>query len=166
MDIKELLTEEELQIKSIEKMVNQAVVDEKILSSKLSEVENDDNATFGQRISDRVADFGGSWTFIMGFSAFLIFWVVLNTIVWQSKSVDPYPFIFLNLVLSCVAALQAPIIMMSQNRQEEKDRRRARLDYMINLKAEIEIRNLQDKMDTFQKTHDELVRRLVEEKKV
>lgn len=165
-NIKDLLSEEEIQIKNMECIVNKALEDEHFLSTKLHEVENDDDATTGQKISDKVADFGGSWTFIIGFCTFLAFWVILNTLIMTSKPADPYPFIFLNLVLSCVAALQAPIIMMSQNRQEEKDRRRARSDFMINLKAEMEIRNLHDKIDAFQKTHEELIKRLTEEKKI
>ncbi|MEA9357455.1 DUF1003 domain-containing protein [Bacteriovorax sp. PP10] len=166
IEIKDLLSEEENQIKSMEDLVNQALEDEKFLSTKLHEVENDDEATFGQKVSDKVADFGGSWTFIIGFCTFLVFWVIVNTFIWTVKPADPYPFIFLNLILSCIAALQAPIIMMSQNRQEEKDRRRARSDFMINLKAEMEIRNLHDKLDAFQKTHEELIRRLTENKNI
>lgn len=165
-EIKDLLTEEEIEIKNMETLVNKALEDENFLTTKLHEVENDDEATVGQRISDRVADFGGSWTFIIGFCLFLAFWIFFNTVIWRLRPVDPYPFIFLNLVLSCVAALQAPIIMMSQNRQEEKDRRRARSDYMINLKAEMEIRNLHDKIDAFQKTHEELIKRLTQDKKL
>ena len=160
LEIKELLAEEETRIENLEDVVNKALEDEHFLSTKLQEVENDDDATIGQKISDKVADFGGSWTFIISFMGFLVFWVVLNTFIWTTKPADPYPFIFLNLLLSCVAALQAPVIMMSQNRQEEKDRRRARSDYMINLKAEMEIRKLHDKIEQFQKTHEELVKLL------
>lgn len=164
VEIKDLLNEETTQIETMESLVNKALEDENFLSTKLHEVENDDAATFGQKVSDKVADFGGSWVFIIGFCSFLVFWVILNTFLMTSKPADPYPFIFLNLLLSCVAALQAPIIMMSQNRQEEKDRRRARSDFMINLKAEMEIRNLHDKIDIFQKTHEELIKRLKENK--
>ncbi len=103
--------------------------------------------TRGQRISDKVAKFGGSWAFIISFFVILIVWICYNTIAPHGKEFDPYPFILMNLVLSCIAALQAPIIMMSQNRQEEKDRMRSQNDYMINLKAEIELRALQQKMD-------------------
>lgn len=166
VEIKDLLTEEETQIENMESLVNKALEDENFLTTKLHEVENDDEATFGQKVSDKVADFGGSWTFIIGFCSFLVFWVIVNTFIWTVKPADPYPFIFLNLILSCIAALQAPIIMMSQNRQEEKDRRRARSDFMINLKAEMEIRNLHDKIDAFQKTHEELIKRLTENKKI
>lgn len=104
--------------------------------------------TFGEWLADRVAAFGGSWSFIILFFAVLLLWVVLNT-VWLSKSevFDPYPFVFLNLVLSMLAAIQAPVIMMSQNRQAQKDRLAATYDYEVNLKAEVEIMNLHEKMD-------------------
>jgi uncharacterized membrane protein len=101
----------------------------------------------GQKMADHVATFGGSWTFIMSFGFFLFAWIILNTAFLLNKGFDPYPFILLNLILSCIAALQAPIIMMSQNRQEEKDRERSKLDYMINLKSELEIRTLHEKID-------------------
>lgn len=104
-------------------------------------------ATFGQRVADRVASFGGSWTFILSFLAILVTWMGVNAVGLMAQPFDPYPFILLNLVLSCLAALQAPIIMMSQKRQEEKDRLRAENDYMINLRAELEIRQLHEKID-------------------
>ena len=103
--------------------------------------------TFGQRIADKVALFGGSWTFIISFFLFITIWIVSNVIFLNQKTFDPYPFILLNLILSCIAAVQAPIIMMSQNRQEEKDRLRAKKDYQVNLKAELEIRKLHEKVD-------------------
>lgn len=103
--------------------------------------------SFGQKLADKVASFGGSWKFILLFGGFLLLWIVFNTIAALSLRFDPYPFILMNLVLSCIAALQAPIIMMSQNRQEEKDRRRGENDYMINLKAEMQIRSLHEKLD-------------------
>ena len=106
----------------------------------------DDKLTFGQRVADQVAAFGGSWTFIMGFGAFLALWVGLNLLLLRS-AFDPYPFIFLNLILSMLAAIQAPVIMMSQNRQGVKDRHDAAHDYEVNLKAEIEIMALHDKLD-------------------
>src|SRR3954462_976903 len=101
----------------------------------------------GQKISDKVARFGGSWKFIIVFAIVLIIWLLFNSLALTAFRFDPYPFILMNLILSCIAALQAPIIMMSQNRQEEKDRMRSENDYMVNLKAEIEIRGLQKKMD-------------------
>ena len=103
--------------------------------------------TLGQRLADRVASFGGSWKFIISFGSFLLLWITVNVIFLTQKAFDPYPFILLNLILSCIAALQAPVIMMSQNRQEEKDRERAKKDYMINLKSELEIRMLHEKID-------------------
>ncbi|PUZ28018.1 hypothetical protein DCC81_00595 [Chitinophaga parva] len=103
--------------------------------------------TPGQRLADKIADFGGSWTFIGWFGGIIVVWMAINVFLLSSKAFDPYPFILLNLVLSCLAALQAPVIMMSQNRQEEKDRVRARNDYMVNLKSEMEIRIIHEKLD-------------------
>ena len=132
--------------------------------------------TFGDRIADKVADFGGSWTFILSFIGFLLIWIGINAFIFLNKGFDPYPFILLNLILSCVAALQAPIIMMSQNRQEIKDRNRAKNDYMINLKSELEIRILHEKIDhlimhqqqelmEIQKVQTELMQTILEEVK-
>lgn len=116
--------------------------------SFVSKVEDEvDNRTFGQVVADKVADFGGSWTFIISFFIFIMIWIASNVYLLMNKGFDPYPFILLNLILSCLAALQAPVIMMSQNRQEEKDRERAKKDYMINLKLELEIRMLDEKLD-------------------
>ncbi len=116
--------------------------------SFVSKVEDEPDArTFGQVIADKVADFGGSWTFIISFFVFILIWIASNVYILLNKGFDPYPFILLNLILSCLAALQAPVIMMSQNRQEEKDRERAKKDYMINLKSELEIRMLDEKID-------------------
>lgn len=111
--------------------------------------EDDQQRTIGQRIADKMASFGGSWTFILSFSFFILLWISANAFWLANKGFDPFPFILLNLILSCLAAFQAPVIMMSQNRQEEKDRQRAKKDYMINLKAELEIRSLQEKLDHF-----------------
>jgi len=101
----------------------------------------------GQRFADRIAEFGGSWAFISIFLLFILLWILTNIYLLVARPFDPYPFILLNLILSCVAALQAPVIMMSQNRQEEKDRERSKHDYKINLKAELEIRMLHEKID-------------------
>lgn len=115
--------------------------------------------TFGQRVADKVATFGGSWTFIISFMVFLSLWIFSNIYFLANKGFDPYPFILLNLILSCIAALQAPIIMMSQNRQEEKDRERAKKDFYVNLKAEQEIRLLQEKLDhILEHQHEELIK--------
>jgi uncharacterized membrane protein len=103
--------------------------------------------TLGQRLADSVAEFGGSWNFILCFAAVMLFWIVTNSIALIWRPFDPYPFILLNLVLSCLAAIQAPVIMMSQNRQEAKDRLRAEHEYRVNLKAELEIRHLNEKID-------------------
>ncbi|MBP8792755.1 MAG: DUF1003 domain-containing protein [Lutibacter sp.] len=103
--------------------------------------------TFGQRLADKIASFGGSWEFIIIFGLFIFIWITSNILFLLNKGFDPYPFILLNLILSCLAALQAPVIMMSQNRQEEKDRERAKQDYMVNLKSELEIRMLHEKID-------------------
>jgi len=111
------------------------------------DLDDQDERSFGQRLADRVASFGGSWTFIISFGLFLLIWISFNLVWLSNKGFDPYPFILLNLILSSLAALQAPVIMMSQNRQESKDRERARKDYMVNLKSELEIRMLHEKID-------------------
>jgi uncharacterized membrane protein len=125
--------------------VQQSIEEEKLLSEKLLEFE-DKNPPFTSRLADKVAIFGGSWKFIISFGVFMFIWIIINVYLLK-KSFDPYPFILLNLLLSTIAALQAPVIMMSQNRKEEKDRQRAVNDYMINLKSEIEVRNLHGKID-------------------
>ena len=120
--------------------------------------------TLGQRAADTIAKFAGSWAFIFSFTGVLILWMVVH-VVLASNAFDPYPFILLNLVLSCVAAIQAPLIMMSQNRQEEKDRRRAENDYKVNLKTEIMIEDLYDKVNIILAKQSSLERRLDAEKK-
>jgi CRP/FNR family transcriptional regulator, cyclic AMP receptor protein len=115
-------------------------------------VEEEERLTFGQRVADRVAAFGGSWTFIITFGVVLAVWVVLNSLVFAIKPFDPYPYILLNLVLSMLAALQAPVIMMSQNRQSAKDRLKGDLDYEVNLKAELEVAQLHSKVDRIYET--------------
>lgn len=147
MNLNELLAAEELQMKHMQDLVNEAIAEEKLLSQKILEAEQEREPTLGQKLADRLADFGGSWSFIVFFGAVIIAWISLNAFHLINPPYDPYPFILLNLVLSCLAALQAPVIMMSQNRQEDKDRRRSRNDYMINLKSEIEVRNLHGKLD-------------------
>lgn len=121
--------------------------------------------TFGQKMADRIAQFGGSWTFIISFFIMLMCWIVLNVFVLMNKGFDPYPFILLNLILSCLAAIQAPIIMMSQNRQEEKDRERAEWDLKVNEKAEKEIRELHQKMDVLIEQHRLMLQKMPAEKK-
>ena len=122
------------------------VAERTVVSRDISQ-EGGQKETFGTWLADKVAEFGGSWTFIMIFVTFLVFWAVLNTLILLTGALDPYPFIFLNLLLSMVAALQAPIIMMSQNRQTAKDRLTAQHDYEVNLKAELEIMALHEKVD-------------------
>ena len=121
------------------------------------------SASLGNRVADRIAQIGGSWGFIISFLVFLAVWVIANTIILASGAFDPYPFIFLNLVLSMVAALQAPIIMMSQNRAAARDRREAGRDYEVNLKAEIEIMGLHDKLDRFRDLEISQMQRLLGE---
>ena len=116
--------------------------------SKAVNDEFEEKLTFGNRIADKVAKFGGSWTFIIFFGGFMLFWMVINSIILASRPFDVYPYILLNLMLSALAALQAPVIMMSQNRQADKDRLQAQNDYEINLMAEMEIRDLHDKLDS------------------
>ena len=126
-------------------MSNEAIIS-LLADSRISANPDKEKYTFGQRAADKIAKFAGSWAFIFSFSALLILWMVGNVIL-AKRAFDPYPFILLNLVLSCVAALQAPLIMMSQNRQEEKDRRRAENDYKVNLKTEIMIEDIHGKMN-------------------
>jgi len=145
--IQNTLTKELGTLTDLEKQVVATMQNDQLLTDKLMSEEKKEKLTYGQRLADRVANFGGSWTFIIIFGTFLVCWIISNVIVLSNKAFDPYPFILLNLILSCIAALQAPVIMMSQNRQEEKDRDRARKDYMINLKSEMEIRLLNEKID-------------------
>lgn len=144
-------------MKENKKLVNEIISDVKhdmsnediislLADSRISANPDKEKYTFGQRAADKIAKFAGSWAFIFSFSALLILWMVGNVIL-AKHAFDPYPFILLNLVLSCVAALQAPLIMMSQNRQEEKDRRRAENDYKVNLKTEIMIEDIHGKMN-------------------
>ena len=144
-------------MKENKKLINEIISDVKhdmsnediislLADSRISAKPDKEKYTFGQRAADKIAKFAGSWAFIFSFSALLILWMVGNVIL-AKRAFDPYPFILLNLVLSCVAALQAPLIMMSQNRQEEKDRRRAENDYKVNLKTEIMIEDIHGKMN-------------------
>ena len=147
MDIKSFVDEENLHLKKLEELIKDSIKEEKLLVGRLMELEAETKSTIGQRLADMVAEFGGSWAFIIIFFSVLVGWICLNVVGILNSPFDPYPFILLNLVLSCIAAIQAPIIMMSQNRQEEKDRRRSRSDYLINIKAEMEVRNLHGKID-------------------
>ena len=141
----DLLSTQSSQVQKLHDIVTKAIEEEKLLTTNL-QYPSKEKLTPGQKVADTVARFGGSWSFIITFLVILFVWIAFNAIAGK-ESFDPYPFILMNLVLSCVAALQAPIIMMSQNRTEEKDRQRAENDYMVNLKAELEIRNLHAKID-------------------
>ena len=134
------------ELTKLDEEVVRSLKQEELLSKNINNEYTNDLSP-GQKIADRVAKFGGSWKFIISFGTVLLLWIAGNAIILVKKAFDPYPFILLNLVLSCVAAIQAPIIMMSQNRQEEKDRLRSEQDYQVNLKAEIEIRTLKEKID-------------------
>jgi uncharacterized membrane protein len=141
-----LLESEKGEITNIEQEVLHSIREHELLAMNVDK-EFENRWSFSERLADTIARFGGSWTFISCFGAFLAIWIVMNTLVLGLHPPDPYPFILLNLLLSCLAAIQAPIIMMSQNRQEAKDRLRSQHDYQINLKAELEIRHLHDKLD-------------------
>ncbi len=144
--VEDMLELEKGELSSLEQEVVRSVQEQEVLSENINET-FERQLTFGEHIADKVAEFGGSWRFILSFGGVLVVWIIVNSIALLRQPFDPYPFILLNLVLSCLAALQAPIIMMSQNRQEARDRLRAENDYVINLKAELEIRNLTAKMD-------------------
>ena len=146
LQLTELLEKENGELNTLQKDVLASFDDQDLMTSNVDE-SFDTNLTFGQRTSDKIADFGGSWKFIIIFFTIIILWMIVNIFLLQNNAFDPFPFILLNLVLSCLAAIQAPIIMMSQNRQEERDRLRSKNDYKINLKAELEIRMLHDKID-------------------
>ncbi len=143
---KNILSKEKEQRNRLQQIVEQTISEEKLIVENLLN-EPEEILTTGQGISDKVARFGGSWKFIISFMILLFIWIVVNTVTPDSIIFDPYPFILMNLILSTIAALQAPIIMMSQNRKEEKDRKRSENDYLINLKAELELRSLHQKMD-------------------
>jgi uncharacterized membrane protein len=145
-DINTILKSGDEQLIKLEKIVTKAIAEEKLITENLVN-QPKEILSKGQSISDQVALFGGSWKFIISFSAILLIWILFNTFMPNREHFDPYPFILMNLVLSAIAALQAPIIMMSQNRKEEKDRKRSENDYLINLKAELEVRSLHQKID-------------------
>ena len=144
--IQKLLEDEKGELTKLENTVVQSLQDHDILSRNI-DIEYEEKLSRGDQLADKLASYGGSWRFIITFAVILIIWVVINSAVLLMKPFDPYPFILLNLVLSCLAAIQAPVIMMSQNRQEAKDRARSEHDYQVNLKAELEIRNLHQKID-------------------
>jgi uncharacterized membrane protein len=144
--IKEVLEDEIGELSALDQEVIESLQQHEILSSDL-EKQFERKLTFGERLSDHIAEFGGSWKFLISFGAVLLIWIAINGIILATHAFDPFPFILLNLILSCLAAVQAPVIMMSQNRAEARDRLRAENDYKINLKAELEIRHLHEKLD-------------------
>lgn len=141
-----LLAQERGELSSLEEQVIHSLQEHESVSSNVNE-QFDRQLTFGERVSDKLANFGGSWAFLIAFAVVLAVWLTINTVLLAERSFDPYPFILLNLVLSCLAAVQAPIILMSQNRLEARDRLRSEHDYRVNLKAELEIRLLHTKLD-------------------
>ncbi|HMF70883.1 MAG TPA: DUF1003 domain-containing protein [Flavitalea sp.] len=145
-DTDQLFSDENINLEKLHKIVQDSIVAEELIVQNLLNPPNE-ILSRGQKISDKVARFGGSWNFIISFGVVLTLWIVFNAVALGHWRFDPYPFILMNLILSCIAALQAPVIMMSQNRQEEKDRKRAENDYLINMKAEMQIRSLHQKMD-------------------
>jgi uncharacterized membrane protein len=144
--IRSLLETEKGEVTALDNEVLESMRQQDILSRN-PETELHSATTVGQRLADRIAAVGGSWRFIILFGCVLFVWIAINTVVLVTRPFDPYPFILLNLVLSCLASIQAPVIMMSQNRQEARDRLNARRDYQVNLKAELEIRHLHQKLD-------------------
>lgn len=145
-EIEKMFSEEGQHLDKLHKIVQDSIKKEELIVNNLLNPA-EEVLTRGQSISDKVARFGGSWKFIIFFGIVLTVWIVYNVAAPQGDNFDPYPFILMNLILSCIAALQAPVIMMSQNRKEEKDRMRSENDYLINLKAEIQIRSLHQKID-------------------
>jgi uncharacterized membrane protein len=141
-----ILESEKGELTSLEQEVVQSLAEHQVLSQNV-DAEFAQKWSLGERVADHIAAFGGSWRFVLGFGGFIVLWVVVNSLVLYWRPVDPYPYILLNLILSCLAAFQAPVIMMSQNRQETKDRLRSQHDYQVNLKAELEIRQLHEKLD-------------------
>jgi uncharacterized membrane protein len=144
--VENLLTTEKGELTTLETDVVNSLRDHELMAVD-AQSEFGGQATFGERMADRIAAFGGSWLFLTAFFVFIVLWMTTNILVLATRPFDPYPFILLNLILSCLAAIQAPVIMMSQNRQEAKDRLRGEYDYRVNLKAELEIRHLHEKMD-------------------
>ncbi len=144
--VKEVLQDEIGELSALDHEVIESLQQHEILSSDISK-QFETKLTFGERLSDRIASFGGSWKFLITFFSILVVWIIINGVLLMIHAFDPYPFILLNLILSCLAAVQAPVIMMSQNRVEARDRLRAENDYKVNLKAELEIRHLHEKID-------------------
>ncbi|MCI4677351.1 DUF1003 domain-containing protein [Rhodoblastus acidophilus] len=144
--VEELLQQEHGEFSELDREVAESIAKQDTIAENTEE-EYDEHRTLGERLSDQLASFGGSWAFLISFGVVMLIWMAFNIARGERAAFDPYPFILLNLVLSCLAAIQAPVIMMSQKRQEEKDRQRSFNDYRVNLKAELEIRHLHEKID-------------------
>ncbi|MGA9755155.1 MAG: DUF1003 domain-containing protein [Desulfobaccales bacterium] len=144
--VAKVLKDASQEVYDLEKGMAKSLEEEELVSRNINQ-DFESSLTLGERWADRLADFGGSWTFISIFMTVLIIWMAINTWILLERPFDPYPYILLNLVLSCLAAIQAPVILMSQNRQEARDRLQSEHDYQINIKAEIEIRKLHEKLD-------------------
>jgi uncharacterized membrane protein len=144
--VEDALARDKGELSVLEEQVMRSLKEHELLSRNIN-IEFDRKLTFSERLSDNLATYAGSWRFIIGFFGVLLLWIAVNSVVLTLRPFDPYPFILLNLVLSCLAAIQAPVIIMSQNRQEAKDRLRSEHDYLVNLKAELEIRHLHEKVD-------------------
>lgn len=144
--VENIIEKDKGEVSALEKQVMSSLKDQGLLSQNVN-IEFDRKLTLSERMADKLADYAGSWLFISIFFGLLVLWIAINSVVLIWKPFDPYPYILLNLVLSCLAAIQAPVILMSQNRQEAKDRLQAEHDYRINLKAELEIRHLHEKID-------------------
>jgi len=158
--VKMLLNNKEITIDDEEELLD-LLIDEPISIDALKEEEK--NIKFGDRVADKITKFVGSWTFILGFSSFLIIWIIIN--LYMLDNLDPYPFILLNLVLSCIAALQAPVIMMSQNREAKRDSLRSKNDYRTDLKSELILEELHDKIEKIEKNQKEILKILESIKK-
>lgn len=173
--IQDMLEVEKGELSKLDLEVVNSIKEQELLAKNIND-EYGKDLTFGDRLADKIAEFGGSWKFIITFSLIIFCWIIINTFLLINNSFDPYPFILLNLVLSCLAALQAPVIMMSQNRQESKDRLRGENDYQVNLKAEMEIRNQNEKIDILyqefkrlmelQDLQTELLQEIIDEKRL
>lgn len=144
--VEEILREEHGEYSDLDREVAESIAQQETIAENTDD-DFEEHRTLGERFSDNLANFGGSWAFLISFGVVLVVWMAINALMGDLKAFDPYPFILLNLVLSCIAAVQAPIIMMSQKRKDSKDRLRSLNDYQVNLKAELEIRHLHEKMD-------------------
>ncbi|MCB1119774.1 MAG: DUF1003 domain-containing protein [Chlamydiia bacterium] len=148
--VEAILQEEIGELSDLEKEVVESIHEQDLLTENISDI-SEQRASFGERLADTVASIGGSWSFILSFFILIVSWMGINSWLYSSQPFDPYPYILLNLVLSCLAAIQAPIIMMSQNRQAAIDRLKMENDYQVNLKAELQIRHLNQRIDTIMK---------------